>query len=86
MQPAALVNYLVEDEAASKLAATVFTRSLGDELSTADKSRILSENLRRLRTEAVKKALREGGDPARASRLVKEMAAVGKLEIRPSET
>ena len=75
----------MEDEAASKLAATVFTRTLSEDLSFAERSRILSENLQRLRKESLRNALREGGDPSRAGKLVKEMAAIGKLEIKESE-
>ncbi|MBR6704434.1 MAG: DNA primase [Lachnospiraceae bacterium] len=85
LQPAALVSRFVEDEAASKLAATVFTRTLSEDLSFAERSRILSENLQRLRKESLRNALREGGDPSRAGKLVKEMAAIGKLEIKESE-
>ena len=85
LQPAALVSRFVEEEAASKLAATVFTRTLSEDLSYAERSRVLSENLQRLRKESLKKALREGGDPSRASRLVQEMAGIGKLIIKESE-
>ena len=85
LQPAALVNRFVENEAASKLAATVFTRTLSEELSFAERSKLLSENLQRLRKESLKNALRGGGDAALAARLVKEMAAIGKLEIKESE-
>ena len=85
VQPAALVSRFVEEEEVSKLAATVFTRTLSDDLSSAERSRILSENLQRLRKDALKNALRESGDPALAARLVKEMATIGKLVIQETE-
>ena len=85
VQPAALVSRFVEEEEVSKLAATVFTRTLSDDLSSAERSRILSENLQRLRKDALKNALRESGDPALAARLVKEMANIGKLVIQETE-
>ena len=85
VQPAALISRFVEEEEVSKLAATVFTRTLSDELSSAERSRILSENLQRLRKDSLKNALRESGDPALAARLVKEMATIGKLVIQETE-
>ncbi len=85
VQPAALVSRYAEDEESSKLVAAVFSRTLREDMEKAEKSRILSENLQRLRKESLKNALKSGGDAARTAELVKEMARIGTLAIRESD-
>lgn len=81
LQPAAFSTLYVEEDAMSRLAAEVFSRSLNEDLPRAEKNRILSENLRRLRRASLKKALKEAGSAARTGELVKEMAEISKLTV-----
>lgn len=84
LQPGALLSRLVEDGEMNQLAAEVFSYSFSETLSPGEKSRLLSENLRRLRRAALQAALRSNTDPAAAGSLVKEMAGIRALQIPES--
>ena len=79
--PAAILNRYLEKPEDGKMAAMIFGRTFGDNLSAAEKSRLLSENLQRLRKNRLQKELPEAGDPKTMQALIMEMAGIKKLRI-----
>ena len=83
--PANLINSYLEDEDNMKTAAAIFSRGLPESASPEEKSRVLTENLRRLRKEAVNRVLREESSPEQLMQAVADRAAIQTLQITPGE-
>lgn len=79
--PASLLNRFVEDEAESKAAAEIFSKGFAEDTPPEEKSRILTESLRRLRREALNRLLREADTASKIQQLAGERRNINRLTI-----
>ncbi len=83
--PAALTNRFLEHEEQARLSAAVFTRSLSDSLPPDERSRVLTDNLQRLRKDRLQKELKNCTDKTRLQLLILELKKAGQVRIRPED-
>ena len=79
--PATVLNRYLESEEDSKLAAAIFSRSFSESASPAQKSRVLSESLQRLRKAYLQKELQTAGDAKSMQALITEMSRIRSVTI-----
>ncbi|MBO4839370.1 MAG: DNA primase [Lachnospiraceae bacterium] len=83
--PAALLSEYPENEEAARQIAAVFSKALDPDRDPAERAHILTGNLKRLRKEALHKALKSNPDAQTARQITQELAGLERIKITEAD-
>nr|MBQ6242859.1 DNA primase [Lachnospiraceae bacterium] len=83
--PAALLSEYPENEEAARQIAAVFSKALDPDRDPAERAHILTGNLKRLRKEALHKALKNNPDAQTARQITQELAGLERIKITEAD-
>ena len=81
LNPAAILNYFIDDNDQYREAAALFNAALGESLSNEEQKKAFSETVVKVKKNSLDFASRNVTDAAGLQRLIKEQAAVRNLHI-----